>query len=351
MSYIYIAQTTFPKNSYDQNEIKKTVTFIWPEKADIISQFFDSTCVKNRNLALPLLQYQKLGNFGERNNHWKEIALSLQQKNIESILAQVKISPEDITLVASVNSTGLCVPSLEALLMNHTALGKNTKRLPLFGLGCLGGVAGINRVNDYLFGHPKEAALVLVTELCSLTFQFQDCSLANLVGTSLFGDGAGAVLLVGNEHPLAKSAFLEIIETKSYFYPNTEHYMGWEMVETGFQIKLSSDIPNLVRKQIGKDVEKFIYECGLEKNDVTFFIAHPGGPKVLDALVEAIEGKREDFDLSWESLADHGNVSSVSVINVLEKTMKRKNIKKNEKGIMLAMGPAFSLELSLVRKC
>ncbi len=355
MAYIYHAQTSFPAYTYEQKEIKNVVESLWPDQQEIINQFFDSTGVIKRSFALPLQNYRNLGHFGDRNKHWASVALSLQQRNIETLLTKVNISINDIKLIASVNTTGLCVPSLEAKLMNHIEFSPHTKRLPIFGLGCLGGVAGINRVNDYLLGHPKEAALVIFTELCSLTFQVQDLSVANLVGSALFGDGAGAVLMVGADHSLAKSSFLEIVHTKSYFYRETELLMGWEMVETGFQITLSNDISKLIKSDIGKNITDFIYQCGLERKDIVFFIAHPGGPKVLDALMEAIEGKKEDFALSWESLAEHGNMSSVSVIDVLEKTMKKnilnKDIKKGEFGIMLALGPAFSLELNLVKRC
>lgn len=353
MSYLCYAQTSLPKNTYKQSEIKKLLSSIWTGKKEqeLIEQFFATTGVKSRSLALPLEEYQNLGHFGNRNNIWKKEAVSLQKKNIEEILSKVKISAEDIKLIASVNSTGLCVPSMEALLMNQTPIGHNTKRLPIFGLGCLGGVAGINRVHDYLEGHESEAALVLVTELCSLTYQLEDCSIANLVGTALFGDGAGAVLMVGENHPLKDSALLEIVNTKSFFYPDTEHYMGWKMVETGFEINLSNDIPNLVRSQVGKNITEFMQENGLERNDIKFFLGHPGGPKVLEAVTDALEGKKEDLALSWESLEAHGNMSSVSVINVIELFQDKKQYKKGDVGIMFAMGPAFSLELSLVKKC
>jgi alkylresorcinol/alkylpyrone synthase len=353
MSYLCYAQTSVPKNIYKQNEIKDFLKSIWSDKNEheLIEKFFASTGVKSRGLALPLEEYQKLGHFGNRNNLWKKEAISLQKKNIEDIFNKVKISSEDIKLIVSVNSTGLCVPSLEALLMNQTAIGHNSKRLPIFGLGCLGGVAGINRVHDYLEGHKEEAALVLVTELCSLTYQLGDSSIANLVGTALFGDGAGAVLMVGDDHPLKDSALLEIINTKSFFYPDTEHYMGWKMVETGFEINLSNDIPNLVRSQVGKNIINFMQENGVEKKDIKFYLGHPGGPKVLEAVTEALGGKKEDLALSWESLETHGNMSSVSVINVIELFQKKYEYKKGDIGIMFAMGPAFSLELSLVKRC
>ena len=353
MSYLYYAQTSLPQYKYSQEEIKKLLKTLWTgeKELELIEQFFSSTGVKSRSLALPLDEYQNLGHFGKRNNVWKKEAVSLQKKNIEDIIKKIKISAEDIKLIASVNSTGVCVPSMEALLMNEISFGQNTKRMPIFGLGCLGGVAGINRVHDYLEGHKTEAALLLVTELYSLTYQLKDSSIANLVGAALFGDGAGAVLMVGDDHPLKDSALLEVVKTKSFFYPDTEHYMGWKMVETGFEINLSNDIPNLVRTQVGINITDFLKENGLDKQDVKFYLGHPGGPKVLDAVTEALDGKKEDLALSWESLEDYGNMSSVSVINVLELFQRKDRFKKGDVGIMFAMGPAFSLELSLVVKC
>lgn len=351
MAYIHSAHTAFPENHYSQDEIKSVVTGIWPDKEELLCKFFESTGVKKRHLALPLQFYKNLGNFGQRNMTWKNEAVPLQMKNIHKVLDVTKINSSDIKSIASVNTTGLCVPSLEALLMNKMAISPNTKRMPFFGLGCLGGVAGINRMNDYLAGHPKEAGLVLVTELCSLTFQFHDSSIPNLVGSALFGDGAGAVLLVGKDHALAEESFVEILNSKSIFYPDTERLMGWDMVDTGFQIVLSSEIPNLVKSHVGKDIEEFIRQSGFEKSEIDFYFAHPGGPKVLQALVEALNISPADIKRSWDSLAERGNVSSVSVIDVLEKAMQEESIKKGSVGVMLAMGPAFSLELSLVKKC
>jgi len=211
--------------------------------------------------------------------------------------------------------------------------------------------SGLNRVSDYLIGHPTEAALLLVTELCSLTFQLSDSNISNLVGTALFGDGAGALLILGNEHPLRPTSPFEIIHSGSLFYPNTERIMGWDMVETGFQIVLSPDLPELVKNNVGKNVSNFLRQYGYKKEDIDFYVAHPGGPRVLEAMTETLGLSRTDVIHSWDSLAEVGNVSAVSVINVLERTMKQSDIKKGAIGVMLAMGPAFSLEMALVKKC
>jgi alkylresorcinol/alkylpyrone synthase len=227
---------------------------------------------------------------------------------------------------------------------------ENTKRVPIFGLGCLGGVAGINRLNDYLKFRPKEAGLLLATELCTLTFQFHDKTVANLVGTSLFGDGAAALLMVGDDHPLAKDAIFEIIDGDSYFYPNTERIMGWDVIGSGFQIVLSGDVPNIVTTKISKNLNSFLMKTDKVLNDIKFMVSHPGGPKVLEALVDVTKKTKEHFQFSWDSLRDHGNMSSVSVLHVMEQTIEKTNLEKDSYGLMLAMGPAFCSELALIKK-
>lgn len=351
MPYIHTVATQFPRHLTSQEEVLSVVTQLWPDKRIELEQFFNSSGVRQRSFVKPLGEYKDLGDFGKRNVEWKKNAVELQKNNIEKILTANKIRSEDLGLIASVNTTGLCVPSLEALLLNKCSLSSHIKRLPIFGLGCLGGVAGINRVNDYLLGHPNECALVLVTELCSLTFQFTDHSIANAVGTALFGDGTGAVLLLGDNHRLANHSPLEVLATKSHFYHDTENLMGWSMVENGFQIMLSPDIPKLVKENLGKNLQSFVHECGYELNDIDFFVAHPGGPKVLEAMMESLKIKKETIALSWDSLAEHGNVSAVSVIDVLKRTLEKNNIRKGCVGIMLAMGPAFALEMTMVKKC
>lgn len=351
MSFIVTSTTTYPENIVEQKEVKKFLMQVWPDKSAFIEQFMDSTTVNKRHLTLELNHYLDLGDVGKRNVIWKKEAMHLQKENIKKLLDESQIKIEDIDLIASATTTGLAVPSLEALMMNQFPFSPNTKRLPLFGLGCLAGVAGINRVNDYLVGHPYSAAILMVTELCSLTYQFDDQRVANIIGTSLFGDGSGAVLMVGDKHPLAKNASFEIISTESIFYPNTERLMGWDMIKDGFKINLSNEIPVLVKEHVGNNIDDFLKKNKITRDDIGYYIAHPGLTKVLDALCETMNIHRDKLALSWESLSKYGNTSASSVINVLEQTIKTADIAPNTLGIMMAMGPAFSLELGLIKKC
>jgi alkylresorcinol/alkylpyrone synthase len=349
MSTIHSVVTAFPEIYATQDEICNEISNIWPDKKKHVEQFHSSSQVKGRHLSIPLADYKNLGDIGERSAKWLEVAVDLQTRNITKLLEQAGLLPKDISLIVSTTVTGLAIPTLEARLMNKLPFKASTKRLPIFGLGCLGGVAGINRVNDYLLGHPKEAVILLATELCSLTFQFQDKSVANLVGTSLFADGAAAVLMLGNEHPLSKKGQFEVLAGESFFYPDTERIMGWDIVSSGFQIVLSGDVPKIVSEYVKPNIAEFLSSQKITLSDVGFMVSHPGGPKVLDKISEISERSPEEFRHSWTSLQEKGNMSSVSVLHVLEKTIAD-NIDKNKIGLMMAMGPAFCSEMALIKK-
>lgn len=351
MAKIIAVQCAFPEgNRTSQKDIQGLLEKVWPDQKKYTKQFGDSSGVEYRDLALPLQMYEDLTDFGQRNKIWIDVAMKLQEQNLSQLFAKTQVRLEDISMVVSTSVTGLAIPSLEARLMNKFAFSENTRRMPIFGLGCLGGVAGLNRLNDYLKFRPTEAGLLLATELCSLTFQFKDKSVANLVGTSLFGDGAAALLMVGDEHPLAKKAQFEVLDGDSYFYPDTERVMGWDIMPSGFQIVLSGNVPEIVRTKVSKNLGDFLSKTKKSREDISFMVSHPGGPKVLDALVEVTGKTKEHFQYSWDSLRDHGNMSSVSVLNVMEQTIANASIPKNELGMMIAMGPAFCSELALIKK-
>lgn len=348
-SAIHSVKTTFPSDYVSQEEISKEISSLWPDKKSYVEQFHLSSQVNGRHLSIPLSDYKKLGDIGERSKIWLDIATKLQIENITKLLDQAGLVPADISMIASTTVTGLAIPTLEARLMNKLPFKSNLKRLPIFGLGCLGGVAGINRVNDYLKGHPTEAALLLATELCTLTFQFHDKSVANLVGTSLFADGAAAVLMVGEKHPLYEKSQFKVLAGESFFYPDTERVMGWDIISSGFQIVLSGDVPKIVEEKVKPNLTHFLSQSKLTSSDVNFMVSHPGGPKVLDKLSEISGKSPEEFKHSWTSLREKGNMSSVSVLHVMEKTIAD-NRKSNDIGLMVAMGPAFCSEMCLIKK-
>jgi alkylresorcinol/alkylpyrone synthase len=352
MSVIVSTKTGFPEHYYPQNTLLTAAQQEWKKKrASIVKpleQFYTNVKVKGRYLAWPLERYKKPTTFEERNNAYIETALELGEQTICALLDQVQMSPQEIDQLTTISTTGIAVPALDARLMNRIPFSRRMKRLPLFGLGCLGGAAGIARTADYLQGHPEEAVILFAVELCSLTIQRDDLSLANIVASGLFGDGAAAVLMVGADHPRAQPGLPRVIDSQSQFFPETEHIMGWDVTNSGFKVLLSADIAKLAKSEVRPSLEVFLGKHSLSLADIDHWLVHPGGPKVIQALEDGLGLPDEALTLSWECLAEAGNISSASVLLILDKAMKRLRPTPGEYGVLMAMGPAFSAELVLL---
>lgn len=348
MTLIYYTTKCLPKHKYTQGEIIDAVSTIFSPKTDqekrLIKRFFENTKVGSRHLAIPLEDFAKLKGFQDRNDAFIRVATELASKVVDDLIRESGVDRSSIGLIASTTITGIATPSLEARVLNRVELRRDIKRIPIFGLGCLGGVAGINRVCDYLKGNPTEAAIFFSVELCSLTIQKDDLSVANMVSSGLFGDGAAAVLLVGEQHPLAKKAKFKHIDSQSAFFPNTERVMGWDMVDSGFRIVLSPNVPDMVLNELPRELAQLKNNHPNKK--IEFFIAHPGGPKVIEAMQTVTGGTRDDFRRSWDGLEKYGNMSSASVLFNLHENMQQ--MPKGRYGLMMAMGPAFCSEMTLL---
>jgi alkylresorcinol/alkylpyrone synthase len=353
MPLIVSTKIGFPEHYYPQHTLLTEAQREWGKvRASIVKpleQIYTNVKVKGRYLAWPLERYKGSTTFEERNDAYIETALAVGEKLICDLLEEVNMGAQEIDQLTIVSTTGIAVPALDARLMNRIPFSRRMKRLPLFGLGCLGGAAGIARTADYLQGHPGEAVILLAVELCSLTIQRDDLSMANLVASGLFGDGAAAVLMVGDDHPLAHLGRPWVIDSQSQFFPETEHIMGWEVTNSGFKVLLSADIAGLAQSQVRPIMDDFLGKHGLAVPDIDHWLVHPGGPKVIDALKGGLGLADEALTLSWECLAEVGNISSASVLLILDKTMKRLQPKPGEYGVLMAMGPAFSAELVLLK--
>jgi alkylresorcinol/alkylpyrone synthase len=351
MPHIVGVSSAFPPHYYKQTELTQALLSLANEQQNLdaarVKKLFAAVKVEGRHLALPLARYTQLTGLGERNREWLRVALELGERAVRECLAQAGLAPNDVHLFASSSVTGLAVPSIEARLMNRLGFSADCRRVPLFGLGCVAGAAGIARVSDYLEGHPTHAALLLCVELCSLTFQPDDMSVANLIACGLFADGAACVLLVGDDHPLAGRAQLKIEATRSVLFPNTEAVMGWDIVDTGFRIVLSGQVPELARTALAHGVRAFLSAHGLHPSQITRWVAHPGGPAVIDAMERGLELPPGALDRSRECLARIGNLSSASVLVILQESMAADA--SEGPALLLAMGPGFCAELVLLR--
>lgn len=350
MSHLAGAVGVLPEHRHSQAHLTRVISdMLRLEGADRgrLERFHRNAGVSERYLVMPIERYAALGDFGERNDIFLTEATALGERAVKQALAQAAIEPEDVDVLITTTITGLAVPSLDARLVAPLGLRDDVKRVPLVGLGCVAGAAGISRAHDHLVGHPDDVVALLAIELCSLTVQQQDTSTPNLVASGLFGDGAGAVILTGASRAPADPG-PHVLATRSRLYPGTERAMGWDVRGTGLQIVLGAEVPDLVRENVRGDVDRFLADHGLTRADIGWWVAHPGGPKVLDALADALEVPAEALGVTWRSLDRVGNLSSASVLHVLADTLTDRPPEPGSHGVLLAMGPGFCLELVLL---
>lgn len=354
-SRVVSVRGALPEHRYTQEEITASFTDTLIEGSinpAVVERFHRNACVDTRHTAMPLEDYADLGDFGQSNDVFIRAGVELGARAVVDALKAVGLTPADVDVIVSCTVTGLAVPSLEARVAQEIGLRPDVVRLPLVGLGCVAGAAGVARLHDLLRGRPDGVAVLMSVELCSLTLQRDDTSVANLVASGLFGDGAAAVVAVGAEHPLAQVAEPtqpEVLASRSRMYPDSERTMGWDVGAGGLKIVLDSSVPDLVRQHVGDDVAGFLADHGLTHDDVEWYVAHPGGPKVLEALQDALQVDRDALGMTWDSLRRIGNLSSSSVLHVMADTLADRPPRPGSYGLMLAMGPGFCSELVLLR--
>ncbi|KAA0550176.1 type III polyketide synthase [Bacillus sp. BGMRC 2118] len=318
---------------------------------------FENAEIRSRNLAEDITWFKQDHTFEEKNNTYIKHAVELGAKAITNCLdnqtfLQSTIPYNEIDAIFFISTTGISTPSIEAKIMNKLSFSPHTKRIPIWGLGCAGGAAGLSRAYEYCLAYPNAKVLVVSVELCSLTFQRNDRSKSNLVGTSLFSDGVAAVLLAGDKAVVQRNEKIltipRVLDTQSTLMPDSEDVMGWDIKNEGLYVIFSKDIPSIITSWLKPNVEKFLEKNQLKLHDIQHFIAHPGGKKVIEAYEKSLGFSKEKTRISQHVLREHGNMSSATVYYVLEEFMKCE-IPKNELGLIAALGPGFSSELLLVR--
>ena len=346
---IIAAASAFPPNYYPQQLLSSLLTEYWADRlpnSDVVRRFHANSCVEGRHLARPIQDFYRMRTFGDFNNAWIEAAEQLGSQALCRAVAKAGVSRSEIGALFFVSVTGISSPSIDARLINKLKLSPRTRRIPIFGLGCVAGAAGIARAADYVKAYPSEVAALVSVETCSLTLQRDDLTMANLISSGLFGDGAAAVLVAGDDF---EQPGPEIIDTRSTLYPDTEDVMGWKVSEKGFEIVLSPDVPKVIREHLREDVDALLAKHDLRRGDIGAWIAHTGGPKVLEATGEALGLDRAALETSWECLRKTGNLSSASVLCVLEQFMTAKRPAPGIWSVLAAMGPGFCSELVLMR--
>jgi len=368
--FIGATEVAFPKHRYDQKELIRVLQQRWVDKPQVVARIerlHENVQVGSRHLALPIEEYGALRSFDDANDAFIRVGTEIGGEAVTRALASAGLGIRDVDAIFFTTVTGVAAPSIDARLVNTLGLRSDVRRVPMFGLGCLGGAAGLARTADYLLGHPDHVAVLLAVELCSLTLQ-EDLSIPNLIASGLFADGAACVVLVGEERRKRMEAVLDraapandapastrmplpvagprVLDSRSVFWPNTERVMGWDVGATGFKIVLSADVPKIVEKNLAPEVDAFLQNHGLHRSDIARWICHPGGPKVIDAMESALGLPPDALAHTRRSLATVGNLSSASVLHVLGETLH--DAQPGDLGVLMAMGPGFCAELVLL---
>jgi alkylresorcinol/alkylpyrone synthase len=333
--------TALPPYRLGQDEVKEFARALFSDEFKDIERLapvFDNVRVDDRYFCVPREWFERDHGFPERNDLYVEHALDLSEKAARRALDRAGAAAGDVGAIFFVSTTGLSTPSLDSRLIFRLGLSEHTRRVPIWGLGCAAGVAGLAHAADHARLYPGKLTLLVGVELCGLTFQRGDLSKANLVATSLFADGAAAVLLGEGAQGI------ELTGGHSTTWPETEDIMGWEVVETGFKVKISRSIPTLVRQRMTENLATACEFAGLSPEEIRHYVTHPGGARVLDALEEVLGFEPGGLTLSREVLRDCGNMSSVTVLFVLERFLRNREFATGDMGMLSALGPGFSAE-------
>ncbi|UAC47019.1 type III polyketide synthase [Bacillus aquiflavi] len=324
---------------------------------DRLLQVFQNGQIEKSHFIKGIDWFRQKHGLAEKNKAYIEGAVQLGTEAIQKCLGEkayikTRVPYDEIDAIFTISSSGIATPSIEARIMNILPFKESVKRIPIWGLGCAGGAAGLSRAYEFCLAFPKAKVLVLCIELCSLTFQHNDRTKSNLIGTSLFADGVACALLCGDEafddKHFQQILYPKILATESITKRDSLNVMGWDVKDEGLYVVFSKSIPTIITNWLKPNVDSFLQKNNLQMKQMNHFIVHPGGKKILEAYVHALNIPQEMVNISFNILRQYGNMSSATILYVLNRFM-RLNHKEGEYGLALSLGPGFSSESLLLR--
>lgn len=350
MAHIRAIGTAVPPYTYTQKEAKQLVQQLF-SSFDSLERYlsvFDNTGIERRHFCVPTEWFYERHTFAEKNTLYVEQAIALSTQAIAECLQRAHLRAQDVDHLFFISSTGMATPSIDAHLLQRLDFSPHCKRTPIWGLGCAGGAVGLARAFDYVRAYPQAHVLLVAVELCGLTFLPNDRSKGNIIATSLFADGAAAVCIGGAQAKVIPEQLApRIVDTMSTLHPDTLDVMGWDIQEEGLKVIFSRDIPALVSQIAKPNMAKFLARHALDLADIRHFVLHPGGKKVLEAYEGALHINADQTRIAREVIRDYGNMSSATVLFVLERFLAEG--KREEYGLLSALGPGFSSEMLLLQ--
>lgn len=353
MPVIASLSTAVPPHKISREQSKALTSNLFQESfrdVERILSVFDHAQIDERHFCVPPEWFLEPHAFSEKNALYADWAVRLGSEAAESAIRKSGLLPRDIDSIAFVSSTGIATPSLDSVIAERIGLRRDVRRVPLWGLGCAGGAAGLARAADFTRADPDSAVLLIAVELCGLTFVRGDRSKSNLVGAALFADGAAAAVIAGNRlagRMAPEGPAPTVVGSSSYLWPDRSDIMGWNVADDGLRVVFSRDIPSLVEREIAGQVDALLRENGLSRGDLSHFVAHPGGKKVIDAYRAALDLPEDWMSPTREVLRRFGNMSSPTVLFTLHHLMR--GDPSPGYAALVALGPGFSCEQVLIR--
>ena len=313
------------------------------EKMDV----FEHTGIRKRHFVRPLDWFLESHGWAERSTIYREVGLDIMERATRMALERAQLGPREIDGIVFVSTTGIATPSLDARLANKLGMRSDIMRVPMWGLGCVGGVAGLNVAADLARAHPQKRFLLVSMELCSLAFNLSDLSVRAFIANTLFGDGCAAAIVRGDDvrgddKDGVESAHARLLPGAWHQWPDTESVMGWDVTDEGLRVVFSRRIPEIVAKEFQPVVEAYVKSSGVSPDRHLF---HPGGTKVLEAYQSALGLSDAALAESRDVLRNYGNMSSPTVLFVLDEALRRRALAPGEVALVGALGPGFTSSL------